>query len=1123
MSFLAEFEEHNKDIGHSDLWKTLKNKAEKECLPLDFIEAVATICEKGIVLSKDIIRFFPNYTLHDITHISNVCRWMINLLGGKKNRLSATEAALLLMSACCHDIGMSVSIDQEKELKSTPQSDEWIEYFKKNLKDEEEYKTAGEITTQILRNYIRTTHHKRISKQLGSVKWPEALSKQGIQKKNLVNLCESHCESLANVDNPHSCDYDLRFCAVLLRLADILDFDSTRAPDTLFYHLGLHSPEDYEHSISQMEWMKNRSGGFGRIHDNAIDFTASFSSLQLEIQIQDYLKWVKAEFSSCSDCLTQYAGKWNNFNLPHKILADNIERYGYKFGDFHLTMDQDRVLELLTGRNLYSDPGVFVRELLQNSIDAIIARHKFDRYFDKETGKITIHTWRDNDGFDWFRIQDNGTGMDENIITKYFLKVGRSYYTSDDYQADKRHYGLEKEDSPTSRFGIGILSCFMSDPNNNRLEVSTKKYTHDPNTPNPAIRLNVDGLHGYYYFAQAQEQNDHDAYFKPMHSPDANNVGYRTDIGTTICVRTNIYKLSNYLSFKEIIDKYVQFPEVTIEYFWPGGQKFYPSKHSLTQAIDIILAKHQQPSAPYIVKYQLPDKFLQQIEEHLIAVLWKQKPVIQLKYIPLNELSVSDDLSGIAIYAELNLSGLIQIPTYYYHFKPHFHYIHCTIKNDPHTETIHFQFTADYNGSASLGKLLTSFNPRFRKNPLAYYLGKHKLKYITFKNLFLHTVSRQFKTTPEAVKELAKKVDQLYNSSEQPYSLILSYSDFYNLFPKDEADLLRLVFSSISYTHNQGQYDNQLTLVSYNGILADTSNLLGNPASHIGSILLLKGEDYYPEVNIARSIISSFPLNATLDLEQINRRLSVISNEKQIISKPSFSKKYLFLTETDYLQFIDENPIWESNLMNSKTSFNEIKQHITSFEQKNLTNRKKSSPPPLYYVSWRYRFRTKPIISKQHINRLHTEIPIDYSRLDNILFLVLIKKYFSVFISDSNGFLLQKRKEHIQALDFPAQMFFHFLPDVTFLVKRIESTNMYNISHPFSQWLVANQKLLQKNLSGTYYNLIEKMILCDNPSEIKEFINSMLLQIKTLGLIAIDDSLFLTDSDFLFDSEEDDD
>ena len=50
-------------------------------------------------------------------------------------------------------------------------------------------------------------------------------------------------------------------------------------------------------------------------------------------------------------------------------------------------------------------------------------------------------------------IEDRGTGMNEEIIRRYFLQVGRSYYESNEFRERFKF-------APTSRFGIGFLSVF---------------------------------------------------------------------------------------------------------------------------------------------------------------------------------------------------------------------------------------------------------------------------------------------------------------------------------------------------------------------------------------------------------------------------------------------------------------------------------------------------------------------------------------------------------------------------------------------------------------------------------------------------------------------------------------
>ena len=68
-------------------------------------------------------------------------------------------------------------------------------------------------------------------------------------RETLGNLCRSHNESIDRIQanavlktDYRAGEADLRFCAILLRLADILDFDRSRSPDSVYQYLGLKRP-----------------------------------------------------------------------------------------------------------------------------------------------------------------------------------------------------------------------------------------------------------------------------------------------------------------------------------------------------------------------------------------------------------------------------------------------------------------------------------------------------------------------------------------------------------------------------------------------------------------------------------------------------------------------------------------------------------------------------------------------------------------------------------------------------------------------------------------------------------------------------------------------------------------
>ena len=913
---------------------------------------------------------------------------------------------------------------------------------------------------------MRVNHHNRISEQITANDWLPELTSQNITRQNLIELCKSHCESLKTINPPEDVDFDLRFCAVLLRLADILDFDSTRAPDALFKHLGLNTPEDYEHSISQLEWLKNRSGGFGKINLNkgTIHFSGSFSCIALEVQVKEYEKWVTDELISCAASLSKYNGKWSDFRLPYKI-SENIDRQGYKFGDFRLTMDDDHVINLLIGQNLYSDPDVFVRELLQNSIDAILARRELDSQFKPDDGKIIIRTWRDNDGYDWFRIEDNGTGMDEHVILEYFLKIGSSYYTSDDFQVDRKRYNISKQNTfnPISRFGIGILSCFISDPKNNRIEVSTKRYSHSPDISNSAIRLNIDGLHGYYYYADEAEQNDFDIGFQPLHSPD-NTIatGYRSEVGTTLCVRTNLFKMQNIRSFKDIVDKYVQFPDVQIEYFGQDGHKIYPCRKDFEEKIDNI-GNYDPDKKCVLIKHDLPDNAIAEVSSNMPGIKWINKPSINLSYYSLSKLSIDDGLSGIALYvnAEATVEITESIIFEGVEYKPEFE---CRASYDHVRNQIQITFIKAY--SYNLGHKLK--DQQYKSILPGRLMSDVDLYYDSLANdnnnmweylCELHNISRdQLAEIFEKMKS-TRETKRLYDAGKKEYTIYIPMSEMLNAFSDNEAFLWNAVLSMPNY--NNYIYE-KITMTSYNGIFVDKTNFLNLYTKEaIGLILLLHGEDYYPDMNIARNQIKTFPYKALLNMSYIcqhfpTRLWRSASRFNDLIK----SGNYQYITEKEYHNFLKENPIWEKTIdeLTKETSF------------------------------------------------IYTRSPM-LLLLYN-LSLAVLKMRFDVYCYiDSWGntvnFKLERKESEAQPLDFPVQLFFHFSEHKhLFAMDRF-----YNVEHPFSQWLIKNQSTLREKAPGLYYNLLDKM-LNDSSNEIKDYIITMLSRIKELNICGIEDNLY---------------
>ena len=654
-----------------ELWKLFEQKAKAEHGEA-FVTAVEEVCGDALALANDINRFFPKFTLHDEHHSARVCGWMYALLGEHAEELTALEAALLVMAACCHDIGMSVGVDQEKQMQN-PAYHGWAEHFRQNPMDKMEYEKGGKITDDLLRKYVRMHHHERIGEH--DLEWPDILVRKGITENDFLELCRSHGTGLSREKLIYKKKkYDLLLCAVLLRLADLLDYDISRSPQVLFRHLGLNHPRNAKELQSAEEHLKNQAGEFDKlIVDGILRYTATYDHPEKEQKVRGYLDMVQQELDYCAKELAQTASAWQNFRLPYRIDDHDVQRNGFSSKKFCMTMDQDKVIDMLTGENLYSDAGVFVRELLQNSIDAVLMRVKHDKKFKLEDGLIQIETWNDDQGNTWFCIRDNGTGMDEDIIENHFLKVGNSYYTSDRFHYENRS-GKGGGYTAISRFGIGILSCFMGDKEqkvsakrfgekaengigtlssfmgdkaHTQLKVSTKRFGEE--TEN-GIRLDVTGLRGYYFLCNEKDHKENKRWFPPMpKSPYNEERGYRTEPGTTICVNANLIRMGETRSFREILDEYVQFPEVRVTYNGPEGYREYPTQQELMD-----LAHKLNPDGKireYV--YELPDEDFEELKQSFPYHIFEERPRVILHYEPLDRLSDSEKLTGVRIWAEV--------------------------------------------------------------------------------------------------------------------------------------------------------------------------------------------------------------------------------------------------------------------------------------------------------------------------------------------------------------------------------------------------------------------------------------------------------------------------------------
>ena len=106
------------------------------------------------------------------------------------------------------------------------------------------------------------------------------------------------------------------------------------------------------------------------------------------------------------------------------------------------------IIDLLSN-HLYSRPEVFVRELLQNAVDAITARQQLTP---EHAGEIALAVTTPRGKLPTLEVTDNGIGLTEDEIHRFLATIG---------ETSKRNSEGQRTGDYLGQFGIGLLSCFV--------------------------------------------------------------------------------------------------------------------------------------------------------------------------------------------------------------------------------------------------------------------------------------------------------------------------------------------------------------------------------------------------------------------------------------------------------------------------------------------------------------------------------------------------------------------------------------------------------------------------------------------------------------------------------------
>ena len=421
------------------------------------------------VLPK-INRVFANYTGHGIEHSVNVMQYMYDLVTDIA-AISDLEITCLIYAALLHDIGMAANETEIEAIKK----DELTYYGRKYSVIYDKYQNENIA----LQECVRPAHGER---SLDHIKHMEKyfftipkFTNCNFQEE-LAKICQAHTMNrewiLQNLDSDQVKGKDklnAQYVAMLLRIADYLDIDEKRAPIELYRLLapaGFGDEEWRQHYIIENRDKVVRDNTSG---SSTIVIYGQCDEPKIHRKFLRYLSGVSEELLWCTSHTRKHFGE-KYWILLQPQIDNRIQTKGFEISDLKMQMDYHAVINLLMGENVYGDKKHGLRELVQNAVDACrvmaeeaeqMEKYRYVSYIPKI--QVILDYKKEK-----VIVMDNGIGMGKDVLTNYFLNIGKSYYKSDEFLYQGKSY------RPIGTFGIGFLACFML---SDSVTVETKHYT----------------------------------------------------------------------------------------------------------------------------------------------------------------------------------------------------------------------------------------------------------------------------------------------------------------------------------------------------------------------------------------------------------------------------------------------------------------------------------------------------------------------------------------------------------------------------------------------------------------------------------------------------------------------
>ena len=492
------------------LTSTWKNTLGRECTEHQnainrLKESFISFRERVVLLSNEISRSLPEFTVHDITHIDALWE-MADCICGSDYELNPAEGFVLGGAFLLHDLAMSLAAYPGgiTELEQLPLWSDTVaqRYNKLNITIPDSIKsnTLPEDIREFVISTVLRKLHASSAEKLALNSWSSSQGDIFLIDNPEIRQCfgriigkiaHSHWWDISKLENefsriigapswcPRIWTIDPLKIACILRVSDASHIDSRRAP--LFLRtLRKLSPSSNDHWCFQEKLQKPY------LSEDSLFYTSghSFNSQEASSWWLCYeaLKMIDKELRQTDALLADramhrfMAKRVFGIESPER-LASLIQSDGWAPIDAFVHIgDLPKIIRNLGGEELYGkNLNVPIRELIQNSSDAVRARIKLENR-SEDWGSIKVSRLINGDD-EFIQVEDNGIGMSLDVVKQYLFDFGTSYWGSE--LMLEEHPGLMAKDiNVTGKYGIGFFSSFMFGDD---IKIITRKCTsaHD--------------------------------------------------------------------------------------------------------------------------------------------------------------------------------------------------------------------------------------------------------------------------------------------------------------------------------------------------------------------------------------------------------------------------------------------------------------------------------------------------------------------------------------------------------------------------------------------------------------------------------------------------------------------